>query len=404
VRARLTEITTAATLAARVEDDRLPAFFGGPDDAHTRLAASSVLVAGCGSVGARVGMHVARLGVGEVALVDPKVFKPNFGTQAIMPDDVGAPKAVQIAHRAKAVAPDTRVRAAVASLQDLDWGDIADFDVIIASTDNLKAEVEIGRVAMGLGIPLLYASVHGPTLTAQLRVLTGRADGACIACNFTDAEWQMAAEDQARFECAGGDAGDAAPTMSVSALCGLAADMASLQLLRHLLDLGQPLEDTMLEFNGYTSSTLSSPLHPNPACRAGHERFDRGDVPDLGHATLRQCAAAAGMIDDITQTLIRVGHLTYATHVQCHACGRSTPRPGFGLAATPVEGVCPGCDKSELFLDAGHMFTDTPASAMTDVLDQPLSTVGAVDAGSVTIRAAGRATLVTAAAGEGKTR
>ena len=66
--------------------------------------------------------------------------------------------------------------------------------------------------------------------------------------------------------------------------------------------------------------------------------------------------------------------------------------------------ACPGCGKPELFLDAGHMFTETPASAMTDLLDQPLSTVGAADAGSVTIRAAGRPTLVTAAAGEGKTR
>ncbi|MHC4949288.1 MAG: ThiF family adenylyltransferase [Planctomycetota bacterium] len=89
---------------------RLPAFIGGPSDAADRLASTSVLLVGAGSVGARIGEHLGRLGVGEVAVVDPKRFGPGLGTQAIEPADVGRPKASTVAARIKRISPRTRAR------------------------------------------------------------------------------------------------------------------------------------------------------------------------------------------------------------------------------------------------------------------------------------------------------
>ena len=72
---------------AQAADDRMPRFLGLEVDASAALWSLSVLVVGAGSVGSEVAEHFARLGVGRVAVVDPKRFKANLGTQPILPGD-----------------------------------------------------------------------------------------------------------------------------------------------------------------------------------------------------------------------------------------------------------------------------------------------------------------------------
>jgi molybdopterin/thiamine biosynthesis adenylyltransferase len=207
--------------------DRMPRFVGRADDADSRaaLADTTVLLAGIGSVGGRIAEHCGRCHIGEVALVDGKRFGAGFDTQVIRSAaDVGRFKASRVGRWIRDVSPQTTVHALDTPLEALPLWMLDDYDVVIASTDNLGAEVEIGRRCLALGIPLIYASVHGPTLTVQMRTFTNRGpDCPCPACGFSAGEWRQL-DSQIRFSCAP-EAGDAVarvdgqPTSSVSPLC-----------------------------------------------------------------------------------------------------------------------------------------------------------------------------------------
>src|SRR5262245_5298459 len=68
---------------------RLPRFLQGSPEEHERLLqALGVIVVGTGSVGRRVALHLARLQVGSLSLVDRGRFKPeSLLTQPITPAD-----------------------------------------------------------------------------------------------------------------------------------------------------------------------------------------------------------------------------------------------------------------------------------------------------------------------------
>jgi molybdopterin/thiamine biosynthesis adenylyltransferase len=270
--ARFTEVTLRHPPAARAAPGvRLPALHEVEGDALATLAALSVVIVGCGSVGGRIALHCARMGVGRLLLVDPDRYGPeSLATHDVCPQDVGAGKAARTAARAKAVAPDARVSVYDGPVEELDALMLLDADALVVATDNVPAELASAQLALRLGVPLLHAALHGETLTAQVRV-TGvaemRQDQACLACLMGPAELDEAAQ-RTRYACAGPGAGpgagqgagmragggaggassdvvggtpvraDAPPTMSVSALCGLAADLATLELLRAVLGLG----------------------------------------------------------------------------------------------------------------------------------------------------------------------
>ncbi len=183
---------------------RLPKFVGGPVDAAPKLNALRVFIVGVGSVGGRIAIHLARLGIARLWLVDPKRFKPeSMLTHDIESRDVGKSKALTTARRCKAISPATRVFAFDGVVEELPLDAFAGADLVVLATDNLAAEIEVGQRCVHAGKPLVQASVHGDTLTAQVRVF-GNADGQgpCPACGFGNVEWRMLNE-QVRFSCDG---------------------------------------------------------------------------------------------------------------------------------------------------------------------------------------------------------
>ncbi len=85
------------------------------------------------------------------------------------------------------------------------------------------------------------------------------------------------------------------PTVSVASLCSLASNLASNQLLRHVLQLGTPVADTSLEYCGYTNRTVTSPLTLSQNCPCDHRRGVLLPSPKLlREVSLAELAAAAG--------------------------------------------------------------------------------------------------------------
>jgi molybdopterin/thiamine biosynthesis adenylyltransferase len=387
--------------------DRMPRFVGRADDADSRaaLADTTVLLAGIGSVGGRIAEHCGRCHIGEVALVDGKRFGAGFDTQVIRSAaDVGRFKASRVGRWIRDVSPQTTVHALDTPLEALPLWMLDDYDVVIASTDNLGAEVEIGRRCLALGIPLIYASVHGPTLTVQMRTFTNRGpDCPCPACGFSAGEWRQL-DSQIRFSCAP-EAGDAVarvdgqPTSSVSPLCAMAADMAMFELLRMRLGLGAPLEDRLVEYNGYSHTTTVSRLAWNPSCPVDHAHTVLGHAgtgQPLADSTLRACAASAGVVneDDLGRTSFAVDDLVFAAVATCWDCGASRPLNRFMRRGAPLRRRCRDCDHRLIphpfYSFARCCFAGAEGAAL---LDAPLRSLGAVPR-SVIVRGPTRAVFI----------
>jgi molybdopterin/thiamine biosynthesis adenylyltransferase len=436
--ARFTEVTLRHPPAARAAPGvRLPALHEVEGDALATLAALSVVIVGCGSVGGRIALHCARMGVGRLLLVDPDRYGPeSLATHDVCPQDVGAGKAARTAARAKAVAPDARVSVYDGPVEELDALMLLDADALVVATDNVPAELASAQLALRLGVPLLHAALHGETLTAQVRV-TGvaemRQDQACLACLMGPAELDEAAQ-RTRYACAGPGAGpgagqgagmragggaggassdvvggtpvraDAPPTMSVSALCGLAADLATLELLRAVLGLGPRAGsgpgagagDVIVEQNIYARRTTVSPARRRVGCPLEHCAFERRVAPDaLERLSVRELAAAAGLDTADPALSLAVEGRQWVSRAVCN-CGAERPvdrlcEPGASA------GRCARC-RERLHVPAVYRHRRLSGPALLRRLDRPLARLGAGRPSAVLLEADGRPVALSAPA------
>ncbi len=307
---------------------RLPKFISASSAASRILREATVAVVASGSVGRRMALHCARLMPKLLIIIDPARYKPeNLLTQEIGPDDIGRFKAVSTGEYCKAISPGTLVLIHTGPVQELPQSTLAHVQLALLSSDNLAAEVDLTQRCLYLGLPLIQASVDGPTLVAQVRTLGNKdGQGPCLACGFGEAEWEhLAGETQ--FACGGtGDKGPqtvtSQPTISTSFLCSLAADLAMTQLLRLLLSLGKPVVDTQLQYCGFTHRTGISPLVRNPNCPCRHVRWNRIGLGDsLHNQTLEMLLHKSGLAtsQDVPSTLELDG-LEYVESATC--CGK----------------------------------------------------------------------------------
>jgi molybdopterin/thiamine biosynthesis adenylyltransferase len=309
--AEIVEYMAAASLGKRPDVAvRMPQFVGYRGDAARGVRAGRFMVVGNGSIGRAVAMHFGRLQVAELRLVDPGRYDAeNLLTQPIAPEDVGEPKAACTGRLVKRLSPATRVLAFDGPAEELDPSDYLDLSAVVLATDNLHVETDVGRMCHALGAPLIQAAVDGPTLVAQVRLWNNDDEqAACPACHFSPAEW-IAMDAERSYRCGGPAAGQAEtatrPTMSISPLCALAADVAVLRAVRLTLGLGKPEPDSLVEYCGFTHRTVTSPLAGNPSCRFDHRRWRTlavdGPLGDYSAAALfhladlDETAAGAGL-------------------------------------------------------------------------------------------------------------
>ena len=371
-------ISAPAPLAART-----PKFLGRSADLPSIQAVLSelhVAMIGAGSVGARAAFHVARQQVKRISIIDPATYKPeSVLTQPMLPEHVGMEKAAYVGGICQAISPNTEVLTFRGEIQSLPPDALADPDVILLATDNLKAEVEAGQRGAWLGIPLIHAAVHGDTLTSQVRTFANRGEGPCPACGFGDVEWGMLRE-ETTFRCTGPEGPEertrVVPTMSTSHLCSLAADFAVNQLLRFVLHLGKSVGDTVLQYNGYTHATTVSPLVRRSGCPIEHAAWKRHSLEGpLREASLRQIAAAAGIrgrkLTGRPPTMIRIGDLSYVEGAFC--CGELQPLGVFrDLRQSHQLGGCIHCDAPRQAIPYFTRRGAPVASLSASQLDQPL--------------------------------
>jgi molybdopterin/thiamine biosynthesis adenylyltransferase len=136
---------------------------------QARLFNSTVFVAGCGGIGGNVIELLARLGVGNLILVDQdEVEDHNVNRQLLSSlDVVGGAKAQLAAQRVNTINPAIEVRAyreaiMLEEAENLDTVKmLQEADIVIDALDNIETKRRLARACGANSIPIIYGSVAG---------------------------------------------------------------------------------------------------------------------------------------------------------------------------------------------------------------------------------------------------
>ena len=133
------------------------------------LARSRVALIGAGGLGGQAILTLARLGIGEMVVVDPDIFDDsNLNRQALCTvDQLGRSKARAAADTVQAVNPGVDLEAHQTRF-DAATGPalLAGVQVVVDCLDSVEDRFTLEQTAKALGIPLVHAAIDG--LLAQM--------------------------------------------------------------------------------------------------------------------------------------------------------------------------------------------------------------------------------------------
>ena len=154
------------------------------EDGQKRLAASHVLVVGCGALGSVIANTLTRAGVGKLRIVDRDFVELNNLQRQVLYDeqDVAAtlPKAIAAKEKLAHINSEVQVEAVVADVNSENvLSLVTEIDVILDGTDNFETRFLLNDVALREKIPWVYGGCvasEGQSIT----VLPGKTP--CLRC------------------------------------------------------------------------------------------------------------------------------------------------------------------------------------------------------------------------------
>jgi molybdopterin/thiamine biosynthesis adenylyltransferase len=129
-----------------------------------RLLRSTVAVVGAGGLGGYILEELARLGVGQIVVIDDDVFEEHNLNRQILssPARLGRVKVEVAAERLAEINPVVKVRAVRARL---DQGNgvacLTGADCVVDAVDNVASRLEMEELCEGLQLPLVHGAIAG---------------------------------------------------------------------------------------------------------------------------------------------------------------------------------------------------------------------------------------------------
>lgn len=129
-----------------------------------RFKDGKITVIGCGGIGGETIEMLARMGIGELVLVDKDAFDlSNLNRQTLATiADLGLDKSAVAAEKVRLINPYVKVTT---FNEHIDQSNIekviGDSDIVIDALDNVLTRVIVSRAAKEKGIPYIHGAIHG---------------------------------------------------------------------------------------------------------------------------------------------------------------------------------------------------------------------------------------------------
>ncbi|HTA24801.1 MAG TPA: ThiF family adenylyltransferase [Terriglobales bacterium] len=230
-------------------------FRGIGTEGQCRLAASRIVIAGCGATGSVLASLLARAGVGTIRIIDRDYVEPsNLQRQSLFDEGDAAeslPKAIAAARKIAAFNSQIVVEPQVADLIPSNIDSLlAGAQLILDGTDNFETRYLINDFAVKHSLPWIYTATVG-SYGVTLNVIPGQT--ACLACVFPRPP-QGALE---TCETAG----------ILNSAVNLAASIAATEALKLLVGATEHLRRTLLSFDVWQNDRAEIIADkPRPGC------------------------------------------------------------------------------------------------------------------------------------------
>jgi molybdopterin/thiamine biosynthesis adenylyltransferase len=207
-----------------------------------KLAEAKVLVVGAGGLGCPALQYLAAAGVGTIGIVDGDVVnETNLHRQVLYTNpDVGKPKAAVAAERLKQLNPEVEIQTFPEFLTAANAMDIvANYDLIVDTTDNFAARYRINDVCVKLDKPFVYGAIH--RFEGQISVFNYKG-GPTYRCLFPDKPAESQIPDCNEMGVLG-------------VLPGIVGTYQATEVLKVILEIGEVLSGKLMTLNLLTNST-----------------------------------------------------------------------------------------------------------------------------------------------------
>ncbi|WOS42679.1 molybdopterin-synthase adenylyltransferase MoeB [Xanthomonas rydalmerensis] len=226
-------------------------------EGQRRLQAARVLLVGAGGLGSPAGFYLAAAGVGQLRIADDDVVERSNLQRQILHGDarIGQAKVDSAAASLGALNPGVRVEA----LRERVTADnverlLQDVDVVLDGSDNFPARYLLNDACVKLGKPLVYGAVQ--RFEGQVSVFDAgrrRGQAPCYRCLFPEPPPPEFAPN-----CA--DAG------VLGVLPGIVGLLQANEVLKLLLNIGEPLRGRLLHFDALAMRFRETRLSADPQC------------------------------------------------------------------------------------------------------------------------------------------
>ena len=129
-----------------------------------RFKDAKITVIGCGGIGGQTIEMLARMGVGELVLVDEDAFDiSNLNRQTLATlSDVGLDKSAVAKDKIRLINPYVKVTSFNKHVDETNIDKIiSDSDIVIDALDNVLTRVIVSRKAKEKEIPYIHGAIHG---------------------------------------------------------------------------------------------------------------------------------------------------------------------------------------------------------------------------------------------------
>jgi molybdopterin-synthase adenylyltransferase len=155
----------------------------GPEG-QKKLAEGSVLIVGCGALGAAQAELVTRAGVGSIFLADRDVVEINNLQRQLLFDEQDAeelmPKAAAAARKLKMINSSVRIEGVVTDVTTSNIEKLIEpVDLVLDGTDNFQTRCLINDACIKVGKPWVYGGVVG---TNGMVMAVTPGSGPCFRC------------------------------------------------------------------------------------------------------------------------------------------------------------------------------------------------------------------------------
>lgn len=214
-----------------------------------KLKDARVLVAGIGGLGSVSAQYLCRAGIGQLTIIDSQdVQLTDLNRQILYREgDLGKKKTLIAENMLSAINSDVNIKAVQARIDRNNITTlIDDIDIVVDGTDNFETRFLLNEECQRKGIPFIYGGIFGLKGSA-MTIIPGQTP--CLACFLTKEE---SAE---------------APIPAIGPLVGMIASVQTMEVLKLVIGLGEPLAGKLLKVDGRNARTRQVSIKKNKECR-----------------------------------------------------------------------------------------------------------------------------------------